>query len=240
MSVVLLGEEPKGALPNISPDEKNEDNDESLKLGASPDLAAATGAGFSFFQKRIKVDLDAIATQRSVFDDPKTLDVYRPPPQYENAHRFDPQARWSWREEKASPFFEFPPRSHSRTGALFTFYQNVVRKIDFRIMIWAFVMFFALDLDRGNLSQANADNFLNDLGLNTNDFNLGNTLFSVSFLCSGDFVRFICRVSTHMISLFIELPSQLVSKRVGPDVWIPCQVTNYPTIYKLIKRTLFR
>lgn len=70
----------------------------------------------------------------------------------------------------------------------FTFYQSVVRKIDFRIMIWAFVMFFALDLDRGNLSQANADNFLNDLGMNTNDFNLGNTLFSVSFLCSGDFV----------------------------------------------------
>ena len=123
---------------------------------------------------------------------------------------------------------------------VFTYYQSVIRKIDFRIMIWAFVMFFALDLDRGNLSQANADNFLNDLGLNTNDFNLGNTLFSVSFLCSGDFVRFICRVSTHMISSFIELPSQLVSKRVGPDVWIPCQVTNYPTIYKFIKRTLFR
>jgi len=43
-------------------------------------------------------------------------------------------------------------------------------------------MFFALQVDRGNLSQAVSDNMLNDLGMNTNDYNYGNMVFLVSFL----------------------------------------------------------
>ena len=72
---------------------------------ASPDLVDEED-GFTWtktlFGRRTKFpsDPDAIATKCSVFDDPYLAPYYWPKKDYENIHRFDPSARWTYREER--------------------------------------------------------------------------------------------------------------------------------------------
>lgn len=64
---------------------------------------------------------------------------------YECRSAFDPTFTWSEEEER-----------------------KLVRRLDWRVCFWACIMFFGLQVDRGNLVQAVSDNMLNDLNLTTN------------------------------------------------------------------------
>lgn len=133
-------------------------------------------------RRRTPRDYDAIATQRSVFDEPAISKFYEPHADYENLHRFDPTARWTYREER-----------------------RVRRKADFYILLWVLIMFFGLNIDRGNLSSALADNLLGDINLTTDDYNNAQNMYRIGFIIA-------------------EMPSQMVGKRFGPDRWIPVQI----------------
>ena len=134
------------------------------------------------------VEVSSTGTRtKNPFDDPEIAEYYRALYEssgYESRSAFDPDFDWSADEEK-----------------------KLVRKLNVRVALVACFLFIALQLDRGNLSQAVADNLLDDMGMNTNDYNLGNQLFYLSFLVA-------------------ELPSQLISKRLGPDIFIPFQMLS--------------
>ncbi|KAF2727083.1 allantoate permease [Polyplosphaeria fusca] len=126
-----------------------------------------------------------------VFSDPVRCahwkDVYDGA-QYEGRHRFDPGLTWSAQSERL-----------------------LKRKLDLRIMLWVWIMFSSLDLVRRNINRAVSDNMLDDIGVNTNDYNTGQTIYLVCFLLA-------------------ELPGGLISKKVGPDRFTPATIIVWGTL----------
>lgn len=113
-----------------------------------------------------------------------------PDDRYEGKHRWDPLATWTPVEER-----------------------QVVRKTDIWLLSWLCVMFFGLQLDRGNLSNALADKpgLLHDLNLSRDDLNNGNTIQLVAFLAA-------------------EFPVQLLTKRYGFRVVLPAMMFAWGTV----------
>lgn len=137
--------------------------------------------------KSVEYETDSSSEKKfdHIFQDPIVEAYYRDlyaKTNYECKDHFDPELTWTPEEEK-----------------------KILRKNDFYVTFWAYIMFTGLNFDRYNISQALSDNMLDDLGLTTNDLNLGNTINLVCFLAA-------------------ELPSQLISKKLGADVWIPTQM----------------
>ncbi|AAW42552.2 transporter, putative [Cryptococcus deneoformans JEC21] len=123
-------------------------------------------------------------------DSVETLDAkwYEPPDSYESKHRWDPEAKWTPKEE-----------------------TKLRRKLDIRVAAFACLCFAALQLDRGNITNALSDGMLADIGLTTAGYNTGMTIFYVCFLSA-------------------ELPSQMISKKLGSDVWIPIQMMAWSVV----------
>ncbi|KAK9387406.1 hypothetical protein V1515DRAFT_580138 [Lipomyces mesembrius] len=145
VSIVSSGHSQSVESHILSEDQEKGEHLYSVTTTATSDVASLATSPlkkFYFWQYNgpSGVDLDAIATQPSVFDDPVKAKYYQPRADYENLHRFDPSATWTWREEIV-------------------------------------------------------------------DYNNCNTIFTVCFLIS-------------------ELPSQLVSKQLGPDRWVPMQMVH--------------
>lgn len=117
-------------------------------------------------------------------------DALPPHETYEGRHRWDPNFTWTAEEEK-----------------------KVVRKTDFYLLSWICVMFFCLQLDRGNLSNALADDLLNDLNLTSDDYNNGLTIQLLCFSAA-------------------EFPVQMLAKRYGFRFILPSVMMLWGTVCK--------
>ncbi|TQN70655.1 putative transporter [Colletotrichum shisoi] len=115
-------------------------------------------------------------------------DLVQPHESYEGKHRWDPAATWTAAEER-----------------------KVVRITDLKLLSMLCVMFFGLQLDRGNLSNALADDFLKDMKLTSDDYNNGNTIQLVCFLAA-------------------EFPVQLLTKRFGFKFVLPTLMMMWGTV----------
>lgn len=92
-------------------------------------------------------DAQGSVAEHHIFTDPVVAERWQSiyeKANYENRHRFDPTFTWSADEER-----------------------RLVRKIDLRIMVWAWTMFCALDMHRRNINRAISDNMLPELGSHT-------------------------------------------------------------------------
>jgi predicted MFS family arabinose efflux permease len=79
------------------------------------------------------------------------------------------------------------------------------RKLDLTIMPILTMGFFCLQLDRGNMANAITDNFMEDVGIDQDQFNVGQQMLSLG------------------IVLF-EIPSNMILYRVGPGKWLTLQL----------------
>lgn len=119
---------------------------------------------------------------------PLLADVIPPHEDYEGHAHWDPTMTWTEKEER-----------------------RVVWKTDIALLSAVCCMMFGLQLDRGNLSNALADNFLEDLNLSTNDYNNGTTIQLVCFLAA-------------------EFPVQLLTKRFGFRRVLPLLMMAWSTV----------
>jgi hypothetical protein len=111
------------------------------KLGGEDFSFVSVNAGYptsstSATSSKTELDVDDPAGH-NVWTNEDSKELYKPIEGYEGAHRFDPSLTWTEEEEK-----------------------RLVTQLDWRIALPACTMFFALQLDRGNITQAISDTML--------------------------------------------------------------------------------
>ncbi|EER31281.1 conserved hypothetical protein [Candida tropicalis MYA-3404] len=186
---MAIDEIPETKNGSYGPERNSIDSSSDEQNSNSPLTKDFIGTKVSYVESGSSLESEEFL--KNPFLDPKVEEYYRAlyeESKYESYSAFDPQFEWTKEEEK-----------------------KVVKKINIRVALTACILFVGLQVDRGNMAQAVSDNLLEDLGMTTNDYNTGNTIFYVCFLLA-------------------EIPSQLISKALGPDIFVPTQMVAWSIV----------
>ncbi|KAK4118084.1 MFS general substrate transporter [Parathielavia appendiculata] len=85
------------------------------------------------------------------------------------------------------------------------------RKLDLLLMPLLGLGYFCLQLDRGNIANAITDKFMEDVGIDQDQFNVGQQLLSLGIVLT-------------------EIPSNMILYRVGPGKWLTLQLFLFGTV----------
>lgn len=83
--------------------------------------------------------------------------------------------------------------------------RKVRAKLDLILLPILGLAFFALQMDRGNISNALTSTITTDLGITTNQINVGSSLLSLGIV-------------------LLEIPSNVLLQKIGPKTWLSCQI----------------
>ncbi|KAM3509552.1 hypothetical protein MY10362_000546 [Beauveria mimosiformis] len=89
--------------------------------------------------------------------------------------------------------------------------KRAKRKLDLIIMPILTLGFFCLQLDRGNMANAITDDFMKDVGINQDQFNVGQQMLSLGIVLT-------------------EIPANMILYRVGPGKWLTLQLFLFGTV----------
>ncbi|KAL8842520.1 MAG: hypothetical protein Q9170_000474 [Blastenia crenularia] len=89
--------------------------------------------------------------------------------------------------------------------------KKVVRKLDCIVMPLLILVFIGLQLDRGNIGNALTDDFLDNVGISQNQFNVGQQLLYLGIV-------------------LLEIPSNMILFYIGPLWWLSAQVMAWAMV----------
>ena len=168
----------------------------------SADSLAAAEKGFASSPSKTGLEGSSSQLESVPVGRENISDSLRPHEDYEGSPRWDPSATWTEAEER-----------------------RVVLKTDMYLLSWLCVMFFGLQLDRGNIQNALTNNFLKDLHLTTDDYNNGTTIQLLCFLAC----EFPVQVLTKRYGFRYVLPTMMMAW--GTVSWSQAWITTRSTFY---------